>query len=42
MADCLVYSTNGPVLGNGNIEGPKSETAPALGEFTFITVPLHK
>lgn len=42
MADCLVYSTNGPVLGNGNIEGPKSDTVPALRELTFITVHLHE
>lgn len=29
MADCLVYSKNGPVLGNGDRKGSKSDAAPA-------------
>ena len=38
MADCLTYSTKGPVLGNRDIKGSKSATVLALREFTFITI----
>lgn len=40
MADCLVYSKNGPVLGNRDRKGLKSDTTPVLTEFTFTTIHL--